>query len=159
MWLRIIFLSALVSSTAYSAHAAPNVTTDCTTITGSFTAKQNGKAFKCTSKKTCKTTTCKLGVGYACSVATTTTLSDCTEVTPTPSASGVFTPMRPKGDMLLAPTKYKHKRFPSRIAPKGAGGSLAPATTTLVPDKQLPSPMEEQVKPEAKRPKVTVKRR
>jgi hypothetical protein len=159
MWLRIIFLSVWVLSAAFSVHAAPDVSTSCSTVKGSFDAKQNGKTLKCTSKKTCKTTTCKMGVGYDCSVTTSTTLSDCSEVSPAPNAvilDGALIPFKSKGDVLLAPTKDKYKRFPSKITPREKEGSLAPATTTPVPTKQLPSSSKRE---QLSKPKVTVIRR
>jgi hypothetical protein len=129
MLLRIIFLSVLVSSTASSVNAAPDVSTNCTTASGSFTTedKKTGKTYQCTSKKTCTTTTCKLGVGYNCSVSTTTSHSNCAEAAPTPSSSaGQFTPIKPKGDVFLAPTKDKYNRFPSKVT-RDTKGTLAPS--------------------------------
>jgi len=129
MWIRIVFLSVLIFSAAHPTHAKSTSTTKCTIAAGNFSAKQNGKTLKCTSKKTCKTTTCKLGGVADCSTATTTTLSDCTEVA-APSSAGQHGGVSvPKPGKVMAPTQEKPKPRSSQIAPDIAGGSLAPATT------------------------------
>lgn len=156
-WLRTILLCVAVFFPVYSVHAAaPDVSTSCSTVKGSFDAKQNGKTLKCTSKKTCKTTTCKMGVGYDCSVTTTNTLSDCTEVTSTPSAGSAVHLIRLEGEMVAAPTKDEPKRFPSQVVPNATAVKLYPASTTPTPDTETPPSADDEPK---RKPTVTVKRR
>jgi hypothetical protein len=129
----LFIFGCLVVSTAYPAHAAPIVTTKCTTTKGSYPAEQGGKSYTCKSKKTCTITTCKGKGGISCTIKTTSTKSDCTEVASTPSSGlpgGFLIPTRPGGSQL-APTKDK-PRFPPVI------GTFQTAPVTNAPTKDKP---------------------
>jgi len=129
----LFFCGFLVVSIAYPAHAVPIVTTECTTAKGSYPTKQGGKSYTCKSKKTCKTTTCKSAGGISCTIATTNTLSDCTETVSTPNSGrpgSLLIPPRAGGNQL-APTKDK-LRFPPVI------GKILTAPVTNAPTANKP---------------------
>jgi len=130
----LFFCGFLVVSITNPALAAPIVTTECTTAKGSYPTKQGGKSYTCKSKKTCKTTTCKSVGGISCTIATTNTLSDCTETVSTPNSGrpgSLLIPPRPGGNQL-APTKDK-PRFPP------AKGTIIMTPATNAPTKDKPA--------------------
>ena len=68
------------------ADAAPISTTSCKAIADRKMSK-DGKNYTCTGCQECKTTTCEGEGGINCSIATTTSCGDCTEVASGPKAS------------------------------------------------------------------------